>query len=56
VTFGATFVLITRLGIQWDNDQWVSYDDEETFKQKREFANSRCLGMFETAVMKVEIL
>ncbi|KAF2222118.1 hypothetical protein BDZ85DRAFT_239225 [Elsinoe ampelina] len=30
--------------INWDNDQWVSYDDEQTLNQKREFANSRCLG------------
>ncbi|KAM0339644.1 hypothetical protein ACHAPU_010825 [Fusarium lateritium] len=25
-------------------DQWVAYDDEETFKLKSEFAQSRCLG------------
>jgi chitinase len=30
--------------ITWDNDQWVSFDDDDTFKQKRDFANSRCLG------------
>lgn len=30
--------------IHWDNDQWVSYDDDETLMQKREFAASRCLG------------
>ena len=30
--------------ITWDNDQWVSYDDTDTFSQKRDFANSRCLG------------
>ncbi|KAH0437120.1 glycosyl hydrolase family 18 [Colletotrichum camelliae] len=30
--------------INWDNDQWVSYDDDETLLQKREFAASRCLG------------
>lgn len=28
----------------WDTNQWVSYDDDDTFDQKREFANSRCLG------------
>ncbi|KAJ8124820.1 hypothetical protein O1611_g8820 [Lasiodiplodia mahajangana] len=36
----------TKAGVKWitwDNDQWVSYDDDETLKQKREFANSRCL-------------
>lgn len=30
--------------IAWDNDQWVSYDDSDTFAQKKDFANSRCLG------------
>jgi chitinase len=30
--------------ITWDTNQWVSYDDNDTFKQKRDFANSRCLG------------
>lgn len=30
--------------IHWDKDQWVSYDDDETLMQKREFAASRCLG------------
>lgn len=30
--------------ITWDSDQWVSYDDDDTFKQKKDFANSRCLG------------
>ena len=30
--------------ITWDNDQWVSYDDTDTFAQKKDFANSRCLG------------
>ena len=30
--------------ITWDNTQWVSYDDAQTFQQKRDFANSRCLG------------
>lgn len=38
------FILISCLGIHWDSDQWVSYDDAETLVQKREFANSRCLG------------
>lgn len=28
----------------WDNDQWVSWDDEETLKMKLEYANRRCLG------------
>lgn len=30
--------------ITWDSNQWVSYDDGDTFKQKVEFANKRCLG------------
>ena len=30
--------------INWDSNQWVSYDDDDTFKQKRDFANSRCLA------------
>ncbi|KAK2749599.1 hypothetical protein FQN57_005821 [Myotisia sp. PD_48] len=30
--------------ISWDNDQWVSYDDEKTLKQKTSFANQHCLG------------
>ncbi|KAI0436524.1 carbohydrate-binding module family 18 [Xylaria telfairii] len=30
--------------IVWDNDQWVSYDDEDTFKAKIDFANKLGLG------------
>lgn len=30
--------------ITWDNNQWISYDDADTFQQKRDFASSRCLG------------
>jgi GH18 family chitinase len=30
--------------ITWGCNQWVSYDDADTFKQKRDFANKRCLG------------
>ncbi|KAI2635311.1 hypothetical protein GGS21DRAFT_489974 [Xylaria nigripes] len=30
--------------VTWNGNQWVSYDDDDTFDQKREFANSRCLG------------
>ena len=29
--------------ITW-HDQWVAYDDDETFKQKVTFAKSQCLG------------
>ena len=30
--------------ITWDSNQWISYDDADTFQQKRDLANSRCLG------------
>ncbi|KAI4122687.1 MAG: hypothetical protein LQ338_005669 [Usnochroma carphineum] len=30
--------------IVWNQDQWVSYDDEETFKQKIDFGNKLGLG------------
>ncbi|RDB24966.1 Chitotriosidase-1 [Hypsizygus marmoreus] len=30
--------------VVYDTDQWVSYDDEETFKLKIDYANSHCLG------------
>ncbi|KAG6986626.1 hypothetical protein G7Y79_00075g098980 [Physcia stellaris] len=30
--------------ITWNSNQWVSYDDADTFRQKKDFANSRCLG------------
>ncbi|KAI1203503.1 hypothetical protein F5X97DRAFT_330179 [Nemania serpens] len=30
--------------ITWNNDQWISYDDDDTFAQKRSFAKDRCLG------------
>lgn len=26
--------------LHWDNDQWISFDDADTFKQKKEWANS----------------
>ncbi|CAD0098997.1 unnamed protein product [Aureobasidium mustum] len=29
--------------LTWD-DQWIGYDDEETFAAKKEFANSMCFG------------
>lgn len=29
--------------ITWD-DQWVAYDDADTYKQKADFARSECLG------------
>lgn len=30
--------------MSWDQDQWVSYDDSETFALKLEYANKLCLG------------
>ncbi|KAK7958032.1 glycoside hydrolase family 18 protein [Apiospora saccharicola] len=30
--------------VTWDNNQWVSYDDDETFKMKLDYANNLCLG------------
>lgn len=30
--------------ITWNQDQWVSYDDEDTFKQKLEFGNKLGIG------------
>ncbi|KAH8882031.1 hypothetical protein GQ53DRAFT_589853, partial [Thozetella sp. PMI_491] len=30
--------------ITWDNDQWVSFDDQETFQQKIKWANANGIG------------
>lgn len=30
--------------IQWNNDQWVSYDDRDTWKLKANFLKSQCLS------------
>ncbi|KAF2996314.1 hypothetical protein E8E14_001197 [Neopestalotiopsis sp. 37M] len=30
----------------WNDNQWVSYDNEDTFKLKVDYANDRCLGGF----------
>ncbi|KAI9730799.1 MAG: hypothetical protein M1818_008079 [Claussenomyces sp. TS43310] len=30
--------------ITWNDNQWVSYDDDDTFSQKKSFATDRCLG------------
>ncbi|KAJ8130004.1 hypothetical protein O1611_g3626 [Lasiodiplodia mahajangana] len=30
--------------LTWDLDQWVSFDNEKTFKQKLDWASDRCLG------------
>lgn len=30
--------------VAWDNDQWVSFEDAETFAMKMIYANLKCLG------------
>ncbi|PYI05155.1 glycoside hydrolase [Aspergillus sclerotiicarbonarius CBS 121057] len=30
--------------LTWNTDQWVSYDDQDTWKIKADFAKSQCLG------------
>jgi GH18 family chitinase len=30
--------------LTWDNDQWLAYDDGDTFALKADFARSQCLG------------
>lgn len=35
---------LTSSKITWGSNQWVSYDDADTFQQKRDFANKRCLS------------
>lgn len=30
--------------MSWDSDQWVSYDDSDTFALKMDYANTMCLG------------
>jgi chitinase len=30
--------------ITWEGDQWVAYDDGDTYQQKIDFARSECLG------------
>ncbi len=30
--------------MSWNSDQWVSYDDKETFQMKLQYANEMCLG------------
>ncbi|GFF87212.1 chitotriosidase-1 [Aspergillus udagawae] len=30
--------------VVWDNNQWVSFDDQETLKMKTDYANGKCLG------------
>ncbi|PYI28107.1 glycoside hydrolase, partial [Aspergillus indologenus CBS 114.80] len=45
--YDLTPTLDTTAGVKymtWDSDQWVSYDDSETFALKLDYANSLCLG------------
>lgn len=40
-------ILDEKAGVKymsWDSDQWVSYDDADTFKMKMDFANKLGLG------------
>ncbi|GAB7351190.1 hypothetical protein MBLNU459_g1634t2 [Dothideomycetes sp. NU459] len=45
--YSLTPVLDSQAGIKyitWNSNQWVSYDDEQTFTVKKNFANGLCLG------------
>ena len=47
VAGGATETLDQTAAVKqvvWDNNQWVSYDDADTFKMKIDYANKKCLG------------
>lgn len=47
INTGATVSLDSAAAVKivvFDNNQWVSYDDEETLKMKIDYANSKCLG------------
>lgn len=47
VATGATVTLDKEAAVKqvvWDSNQWVSYDDEETFKMKIDYANGLGLG------------
>ena len=44
---GRTPILVKEDAVKylpWDYNQWVSYGDDETFRMKRKYANSLCLG------------
>lgn len=44
---GATVTLDQAAAVKqvvWDTNQWVSYDDAQTFQMKQQYANSKCLG------------
>ena len=47
IAAGATVTLDSAAAVEivtWDNNQWVSYDDQKTMAMKVKFANSLCLG------------
>jgi chitinase len=47
INAGAVPTLDTAAAVKsivWDTDQWVSYDDGDTFKLKIDYANGKCLG------------
>lgn len=47
VDAGATITLDEDAAVQivtWGDNQWVSYDNAETFKTKLDYANKLCLG------------
>ncbi|RMZ76522.1 hypothetical protein DV738_g4881, partial [Chaetothyriales sp. CBS 135597] len=47
VKSGATVTEDKKAGVAivtWDNDQWVSYDNDDTLKLKMEYANGLCLS------------
>ncbi|KAK3321874.1 hypothetical protein B0H66DRAFT_638391 [Apodospora peruviana] len=44
---GASVILDTEAAVKivtWNSNQWVSYDDADTFAMKMAYANSECLG------------
>lgn len=47
MTAGATVTEDDASGaaiVTWDNDQWVSYDNDNTLKKKMDYANGLCLS------------
>jgi hypothetical protein len=36
--------LLVLMFVSRDQNQWVSYDNENTLKNKMEYANKKCLG------------
>jgi len=44
---GATVTLDPVAAVEivtWDSNQWVSYDDQQSFQMKIDYANSHCIG------------